>query len=58
MDIAQRKGDKCQNTSCKYCSKAGHLCRFGLRDIGCYIENDVVSGMADHFLKSVESGVG
>ncbi len=41
----------------KYCSNTLNLCRFGLRDIGCYMEDDAVSGMANNFLKAFEKGL-
>lgn len=54
MKIAQNQGEKCENKSCKYCSKTKHLCKFGLRDIGCYIENQTVNNMANDFIKALE----
>jgi hypothetical protein len=55
--IADHKAGVCECTRCKYCGKGDGLCKFGLRNIGCFMTNVVVFDMSNDFIKAVDKGL-
>lgn len=47
----------CECTKCKYCGRKDNKCRFGLRDVGCYMENKTVKSMSNDWLASFTKGI-
>lgn len=57
MKIADKKADRCECTKCKYCGKGDGLCKFGLRNIGCYMGNKTVHSMSNDYIKVVSKKI-